>query len=116
METFWPDADPEAAGANLRKAIHFARRTLGVHELIEVSNDIVSLAPHAELEIDAESFEIAAKVALRDGDKSAYERAADLYGGRLLPDDLFIEWLDAPRAQLQQRYSDLCAPAGCGSA
>lgn len=112
MEIFWPDADPEAAGANLRKAIHFARRTLGVHDLIEVSNDIVSLAPHAELEIDAESFEAAAKAALHGGDKSAYERAADFYGGRLLPDDLFVEWLDTPRAHLQQRYSDLLRAGG----
>ncbi|WP_296744726.1 BTAD domain-containing putative transcriptional regulator [Mesorhizobium sp.] len=107
METFWPDADPESAGTNLRKAIHFARRTLGAHDLIEVSNDVVSLAPHVELEIDTEGFEAAAKAALRDGDKSAFEHAADLYGGRLLPDDLFVEWLDAPRAQLQQRYGDL---------
>lgn len=112
MEIFWPDADPEAAGANLRKAIHFARRTLGVHDLIEVSNDIVALAPHAELEIDAESFEAAAKAALSGGDKSAYERAADFYGGRLLPDDLFVEWLDTPRAQMQQRYSDLLRAGG----
>ena len=99
MEIFWPDADPEAAGANLRKAIHFARRTLGVHDLIEVGNDIVALAPHAELEIDANSFEAAAKAALGGGNKSAYERAADFYGGRLLPDDLFVEWLDTPRAR-----------------
>ena len=112
MEIFWPDADPEAAGANLRKAIHFARRTLGVHDLIEVRNDIVSLAPHAELEIDAESFEAAAKAALGGGNKSAYERAADFYGGRLLPDDLFVEWLDTPRAQLQQRYGDLLRAGG----
>ncbi|WP_095091236.1 BTAD domain-containing putative transcriptional regulator [Mesorhizobium sophorae] len=112
MEIFWPDADPEAAGANLRKAIHFARRALGAHDLIEVSNDIVSLAPHAELEIDTESFEAAAKAALRGGDRSAYERAADLYGGRLLPDDLFVEWLDTPRAQSQQRYSDLLRAGG----
>jgi DNA-binding SARP family transcriptional activator len=107
MATFWPDLDVDAAGANLRKAIHFARRSLGVHELIEVSNDIVALAPHAELEIDAELFEAAAKAALRTRDRGAYERAADLYGGQLLPDDLYVDWLDNPRHQLQQRYTDL---------
>ena len=112
METFWPDADPEAAGTNLRKAIHFARRTLGVHELIEVSNDIVALAPNAELDIDVEGFEAAARAALREGDTNAYERAADLYGGSLLPDDIFVEWLDTPRAQLRQRYSDLLRAGG----
>ncbi|TGP51334.1 hypothetical protein EN802_17345 [bacterium M00.F.Ca.ET.159.01.1.1] len=112
METFWPDADPEAAGANLRKAVHFARRALGAHDLIAISNDVIALAPDAELEIDIEGFEAAAKTALRGGEKSAFERAADLYGGRLLPDDIFVEWLDAPRAQLQQRYSDLLRAGG----
>ncbi|RAZ87478.1 hypothetical protein DPM33_25430 [Mesorhizobium hawassense] len=107
METFWPDADPEAAGASLRKAVHFARRALGAHDLITISNDVIALAPNAELDIDIEGFEAAAKTALRGSEKSAFERAADLYGGRLLPDDIFVEWLDAPRAQIQQRYSDL---------
>ncbi|WP_217575386.1 BTAD domain-containing putative transcriptional regulator [Mesorhizobium sp. GbtcB19] len=112
METFWPDADPEAAGASLRKAVHFARRALGAHDLITIGNDIIALAPDAELEIDIEGFEAAAKTALRGSEKSAFERAADLYGGRLLPDDIFVEWLDAPRAQLQQRYSDLLRAGG----
>lgn len=112
METFWPDADPEAAGGSLRKAVHFARRALGAHELIEIGNDIIALAPDAELDIDIENFEAAAKAALRGGDKGAFEHAADLYGGRLLPDDLFVEWLDTPRAQIQQRYSDLLRAGG----
>ena len=112
METFWPDTDPDAAGASLRKAVHFARRALGSHDLIDVSNDIVALAADVELAIDTESFEIATKAALRGGDSKAFAHAADLYGGRLLPDDLFIEWLDAPRAQLQQRYSDLLRAGG----
>jgi DNA-binding SARP family transcriptional activator len=107
METFWPDADPDAAGASLRKAVHFARRALGSHDLIDVSNDIVALAPDVELVIDVENFETATKAALRSGDSRAFAHAADLYGGMLLPDDLFVEWLDTPRAQLQQRYSDL---------
>jgi DNA-binding SARP family transcriptional activator len=107
MATFWPDLDIDAAGANLRKALHFARRLLGAHELIEVTNDVVSLAPHAELEIDVELFETAANAAFRSRDRSAYERAADLYGGQLLPDDLYVDWLDNPRRQLQQRYTDL---------
>jgi DNA-binding SARP family transcriptional activator len=112
MATFWPDLDLDAAGANLRKAIHFARRSLGAHELIEVSNDIVALAPHAELEIDAERFEAAAKAAPRSRDQVSYERAADLYGGQLLPDDAYVDWLDNPRRQLQQRYTDLLRAGG----
>jgi DNA-binding SARP family transcriptional activator len=102
MELFWPDLEPEAAGANLRKAVHFARRSLGEHEVIE-SNEIVALATGLELEIDAKTFEAAAKAALR-GDPAACERAADLYGGELLPDDRYAEWLDEPRKQLHQLY------------
>lgn len=107
MEAFWPDLDGEAAGANLRKAIHFARRTLGVHELIGLTNDVVSLAPEAELSIDAEQFEAAAKAALKSRDPAEFDRAADLYGGQLLPDDIYIDWLDMPRSRLQQRYTEL---------
>jgi DNA-binding SARP family transcriptional activator len=107
METFWPDLDLEAAGANLRKSLHFARRSLGVRELIEVNNDVIVLAPRAELVIDAEVFEAAAKAALRVPDPASYERAAELYGGPLLPDDIYVDWLEGPRRQLQQRYTEL---------
>jgi len=73
MDLFWPDLDPEAAGANLRKAVHFARRSLGEHELID-SGDTVALAPHIELVTDVAAFEQAAEDALRSGDASACER------------------------------------------
>ncbi len=107
MEAFWPDLDFEAAGANLRKAVHFARKTLGAHELIEISSDVVALAPGADVSIDSERFEIAARAALQGGDKAAHERAAELYGGSLLPDDIYVDWLDTPRQRLQQRYVEL---------
>ena len=105
MELFWPDLDPDAAGANLRKAIHFARRALGEHDLLEVNGDIVALAPRAELVIDTEEFDAAAKAALSGQDGSECKRAADLYGGELLPDDRYVEWLEEPRQQLRERYA-----------
>ena len=105
MELFWPDLDPDAAGANLRKAIHFARRSLGEHDLLEVNGDIVALAPRAELVIDTEEFDAAAKAALSGQDGSECKRAADLYGGELLPDDRYVEWLEEPRQQLRERYA-----------
>ena len=107
MEIFWPDLDPESAGANLRKAIHFARKALGVHDLIELNNDVLAFAAGADLAVDAEQFEAAAKAALRGKDSAVFELAADLYGGALLPDDVYVDWLDAPRARLQQRYVEL---------
>ena len=66
MEALWPDASPESSSGNLRKAVHFARRTLGDHDAIGFENDIVSLAPTGEVTVDAEKFEAAAKLALRE--------------------------------------------------
>jgi DNA-binding SARP family transcriptional activator len=107
MEAFWPDQDVELAGANLRKAIHFARRAMGPHDLITVNKEIVAFSDAVELETDAERFEAAAKRALRSGDRAECEAAADLYGGVLLPDDRFLEWLDAPREQFLQLYASV---------
>ncbi len=105
LDSFWPDLEPEAAGANLRKAVHFARRTLGEHDLLELSGEILALAPNAELSLDTEEFDAAAKVALRSQDPRDCERAAELYGGELLPDDRYVDWLDEPREQLRDRYA-----------
>src|SRR5574342_672348 len=65
MEALWPEMAPDASAANLRKAVHFARRALGKHELIAVENDVVALVPTHELDIDAKAFEAAALAALR---------------------------------------------------
>ncbi|OEO32870.1 hypothetical protein VW23_009420 [Devosia insulae DS-56] len=112
MEAFWPELDAEAAGANLRKAVHFARRTLGAHELITLGNDVVALAPEAELSLDIEQFEAATRAALKSRDAAAFERAADLYPGQLLPDDIYVDWLDTPRTLLQQRNTELLRAGG----
>lgn len=105
LELFWPDLEPEAAGANLRKAVHFARRVLGEHDLLELNGEVVALGTGAELVVDTEAFDAAAKAALRDQDPKQCEQAAELYGGELLPDDRFVEWLDEPREQLRDRYA-----------
>jgi DNA-binding SARP family transcriptional activator len=107
MDLFWPDADSEAAGAALRKAVHFARKALGHNDLLATSGDTVALAPHANLLIDAEAFETAANAALRHPTPDACGAAADRYRGALLPDDLYVDWLDAPRTSLAQKHLDL---------
>lgn len=107
MEAFWPDLDVELAGANLRKAIHFARRAVGAHDLLELDKQIVAISPDVAFETDVERFEAAAKVALKSRDPADCEKAAGLYGGVLLPDDRFLDWLDTPRNQLQRLYGDV---------
>lgn len=105
MDVFWPDLDPEAAGGNLRKAIHFARKALGEHALLALNGDLLALAPGAELVTDVDEFEAAAKTALRSQAAADCERAAELYGGELLPNDLYVEWLEEPRKRLHERYA-----------
>jgi DNA-binding SARP family transcriptional activator len=104
MEALWPDRDPEAAGANLRKSVHFARRALNAHDVIMLDGEVVALAPGAELEVDSEVFEAAARRALREEDGAACESAADLYSGDLLPDDRYTDWAEEPRQRLRQLY------------
>lgn len=107
MDLFWPDADSEVAGAALRKAVHFARKALGHSDLVRTSGDVLALAPAADLIIDAECFEAAAIAAMRDPTTEACSAAAALWHGHLLPEDRYLDWLDAPRARLFQRYTDL---------
>jgi tetratricopeptide (TPR) repeat protein len=75
--------------------------------LIATNGDSLALAPSADLVIDAETFEAAARAALRQPTPEACGAAADLYRGQLLPDDLYSDWLDAPRTALAQRHVDL---------
>jgi DNA-binding SARP family transcriptional activator len=111
MEALWPDLEPEAAAANLRKAAHFVRRALDAHDVVVLDGEIVALAPGAELVIDSQRFEAAAKAALRRNDASACEQAAGLYGGDLLPDDRYTEWAEEPRERLRQLHMQVLRKA-----
>src|SRR5439155_9860817 len=71
MEALWPDLSPDAAAGNLRKAMHYARRALGAHDVIKLDGEMVALAPDAELVVDAVLFEAGAQAALRTRDASA---------------------------------------------
>ncbi|MDP9465404.1 MAG: transcriptional regulator, partial [Actinomycetota bacterium] len=92
MEWLWPDLDPDAAAANLRKAMHFARRALGA-DAVRVSNEIVRLEATA-LWVDVDAFEEAA----RAGDTV---RALGLYTDDLLLEDRFEPWCERRRDQLR---------------
>ena len=107
VELFWPDSDPEVSGAALRKAVHFARKALGNNDLLSTSGDMIALAPGTEIVVDAEAFEAAALAALRAPTPETCGAAADLYRGVLLPDDLYLDWLDAPRARLAEKHLQL---------
>jgi DNA-binding SARP family transcriptional activator len=108
MDLLWPELEPAAAGANLRKAIHQARSALdgvsrGAAHLIEFQNDVVCLA-YDGLVIDTASFLAALTAARRSGDEEGYRSALAWYAGDLLPDDPYEEWAGAARRELHDAY------------
>ena len=107
MDLLWPDLGADAAAANLRKAVHFARRALGSDAAIGVDGEMVALWPDADVVVDAIEFERHAQHALRTGDPAACAGVADTYGGELLPEDRYAVWAHEPREQLRLRYIDV---------
>ena len=112
MDLIWPELGPESGGANLRKAVHFARRALGSEDAVDTSTDLFALWPSADLSIDAADFEAAVDVALRSGDPSDCDRAADLWRGELLPEDRYASWAEEPRERLRLKYIEALKNSG----
>ncbi|HYB46853.1 MAG TPA: AAA family ATPase, partial [Streptosporangiaceae bacterium] len=88
METLWPDLPPDAAGANLRKAVHFARQAIGA-EALRSREDGVWLEPDG-LWVDVDAFQ--ATIAAGDA-----ADALGLFRGDLLPEDRFEPWAEERR-------------------
>ncbi len=127
-EALWPDAEPGASGANLRKAIHFAGRALGDASVLTTVPGRVGFA-RGRLDLDLDrlraAFDLLAGAPSRhDGASARHDggsarddggatdpeasRAIDVIlasGPReLLPDDAFEEWLVAPRELLRAKW------------
>lgn len=103
MEVLWPDLAPSAAAANLRKAVHYARRAIddeGGASRIESVADVLSL----QASIDVTSWRAAVAQARRAGDAELYSAAVELYGEGLLPDDRYEEWTMPYRDELQTEF------------
>ena len=108
MDALWPELAPEAAGANLRKALFHARGALnraapGGGDAIAFDADVIALKS-SQLLVDVEQFRSALTSARRSGDIDAYQQATDTYRGDLLPDDRYDEWTEPTRAALHAEY------------
>ena len=99
MDLLWPDLAPAAAGGNLRKAVHFARASLGADPAISRSGGMLELCPHGEVSVDALAFEAAAR--------AGQAGALDAYRGELLPEDRYAPWAEEPRERLRALYLQL---------
>jgi DNA-binding SARP family transcriptional activator len=102
IERLWPELPAERGRANLRKAVHFARRALGNEQAIETRGDVVALWPAAGITVDAARFEAMARAAVATKDTTIAHDAARLYTGELLPDDRYAAWTDTPRRRLTE--------------
>lgn len=106
-DLLWPDLPADAASANLRKAVHFARRALGSEEAIGTTSGMVSLWPDGRVLVDADQFAEAADAALRAGNPVACEAAAARYTGELLPADRYATWAHDARERLRLRFVEV---------
>ena len=104
MDLLWPDLAPDAAAANLRKAVHFARASLGSAAAISRSGEMLELCPQGQVSVDAAAFE----AAVRAGQVGALAA----YSGELLPEDRYAPWAEAPRDRLRALYLGLLRTAG----
>ena len=98
MDSLWPDLDPDAGSANLRKALHFARGAMGT-DALRVNSEIVRLEA-AKLWVDVDAFE----AAVRDGETAV---ALGLYTDDLLLEDRFEQWCERRRDQLRTTAAQL---------
>ena len=108
MDVLWPDLDPPAAAANLRKALHYARGVLGVEgaRLLVSAGELLVLEP-ASVWVDVDAFRAEATQARRGRDVRAYARAVELYREGLLPEDRYEDWAIVPREELQLEFVEV---------
>src|SRR5687768_4478673 len=109
VEQLWPHLGAEAGAANLRKAAHHARRTLGDLDAIVLHSGRVELFPTHTVTTDVERFLRDAELALRDpdADGGVCARAAAGCAGELLPDARYEAWTQEPRRLVQARLAEL---------
>lgn len=135
MELLWPDLSLDAAANNLHYTMHAARATLaplcesltptilarpefasraqsGMGSLLRLRQQIVAFEPPSPYWIDVEAFEAAASAARGGSDPQRYEAAIALYGGELLPDDIYEDWAAPRRDSLRATHQALLLTLG----
>jgi DNA-binding SARP family transcriptional activator len=111
IDSLWPDLTGDAGAANLRKAIHFARRALGDEGAIQVDGGLVRLWPDGDLIVDLNLFEAAAAEALSADEPGTAGRLIDARSGELLPEDRYAPWSEETRTRVKRCYIALMRTA-----
>ena len=114
LELMWPESDGRAAISHFNNTVYAARRALepelasraDSHFIITHEQQIMLCAPE-RLWIDVEEFERQAAEALKGTNPAAYEAALSLYGGELLVEDPYEDWVSLRRESLRLKQQDL---------
>ncbi len=112
IDALWPQLDPEAGAANLRKAAHHARQAMGHKDAVVLRGGEVVLCPGRTVVVDSALFQRAADAALARRDPAACAEAASAYGGDLLPGSQYEAWTEEARAHLRSRHIELLRVGG----
>lgn len=108
IDLLWPDTEPDLAANNLHKALHAARRALEPNlaagqpsQFLHSQDALIVLRPSGMLWIDSVEFEAAAAEAVKSRNLEGLEKAQALYGGDLLEEDRYEDWVSLRREQLR---------------
>ncbi|MGE3590086.1 MAG: BTAD domain-containing putative transcriptional regulator, partial [Ilumatobacteraceae bacterium] len=112
IDALWPDLLVDEALPRLHKATHHARRALGDRDSISTDGAALQLWPRVDVHVDVVAFEEAVATARTGGAVEAARAAAALYGGDLLPDDLYEPWTDEARSRLRLWWIEMLQAAG----
>ena len=121
MGWLWPESEPKRARWSLNSAVYALRKLLGgclpslsASETVLLEKGRYRLSPHVRLSADTDEFDsrFAKGRRLEEAGQvpeavAEYEKAAELYRGDYLIEDLYEEWTMIEREQLIDAYTDL---------
>lgn len=114
----YPNLELSQGASNLHRMVHLARHALepaldagARSRFVHVSKEHVSLEAPGGVYSDLEEFERLAAAAFKSGTVAACEAALTLYGGKLLPDDEYEDWVRVRREQTAALYHELLGVA-----
>jgi DNA-binding SARP family transcriptional activator len=121
MGWLWPESDPKRARWSLNSAIYVLRKLLGgcvrslpTSEIVLFDGGGYRLSPRVLLDLDTDEFDVHYEEGRRLEEASRvpeavaeYEKAAELYRGDYLIEDLYEDWTMIERERLVDAYTDL---------
>ncbi|HEY0786240.1 MAG TPA: AAA family ATPase, partial [Acidobacteriaceae bacterium] len=118
MEALWPDLEMETAASRLDRSVYSLRQLFeptrgrpATSPLLLTEREVLVLADHPQIWIDADAFENLITRANESKDvgqkESLLREAANLYAGPFLPEDTKNEWTRTRRETLQRSWIGL---------